>query len=129
MKVYLADSVRQLLIAHGSMLTPSNPDGMLLGHKRADLFFVENIFPSPTGFFSSTKKYFNISRILEDRILGFYSFKTNEKKLKKILSPLGCGKIFLRLVLDKKGQIDIKPFTIEYQKDFFLSPLKLGSKP
>lgn len=129
MKVYLADSARRLLTAHKLMLTSSNPDGMLFGHKRADLFFVENIFPSPTGFFPSSQKYFSLSRILDHQVLGFYSFKTNESKLKKMLCPLAYGKIFLRLELDKKGQMVIKPFIIEYEKDFFLSPLKLESKP
>jgi hypothetical protein len=129
MKVYLADVVRQLFEANKLMLTSSNPDGILLGHKRADLFFVENIFPSPTGFFPSAQKYFSLSEILGHQILGFYSFKTNESKLKKILSPLAYRKVFLRLELDKKGQIEMEPFIIEYEKDFFLSPLKLESKP
>ncbi len=129
MKVHLAKAARQLLAAHKLVLTPSNPDGMLLGHKRADLFFVENIFPSPTGFFSSPQKYLSLSQILDHQILGFYSFKTNESKIKKLLCPLVYRKVFLRLDLDENGQMDIKPFIIEYEKDFFLAPLKLKSNP
>jgi hypothetical protein len=129
MKVYLADAVQRLLAAHKLMLTSSNPDGMLLGHKRADLFFVENIFPSPTGFFPSPQKYFSLSKILDHQILGFYSFETDENKLKKILCPLAYGKVFLQLELDKNGQMEMKPFIIDYEKDFFLSPLELDSKP
>ncbi len=129
MKVYLAEAARRLLTAHGLVLTSANPDGILLGHKRADLFFVENILPSPKGLLPSPKKYFSLNQILDNQILGFYSFKANEGKIKKILCPLAYGKIFLQLDLDENGQMDIKPFIIEYEKDFFLTPLKLKSNP
>jgi hypothetical protein len=125
MKVYLADPVRQFFSAHKLILTSSNPDGMLLGHKRADLFFIENIFPSPAGFLPSLENYFSLSRVLDHRILGFYSFKTTESKLKRLLCPLAYGKVFLRLELDENGMMDIKPFVIEHKKGFFLSPIEL----
>lgn len=129
MKVYLAEAVRRLLTAHKLMFIASNPDGMLLGHRRADLFFVENILPSLSGFFSSPQKYFSISQILDQQIIGFYSFKTSDSKLKKLLCPLAYGKVFLRLDVGENGQMDIKPFIVEYEEDFFLSPLKLKSNP
>ena len=127
MKVHLAEAVRRLFAAHKLLLTSSNPDGMLLGHKRGDLFFVENILPSPSSFFPSIQKYLSLSQILDHQILGFYSFKTNESKIKKLLCPLAYGKIFLQLDLRDDGQMDIKPFIIEYEKAFFLSPLKFKS--
>ena len=91
------------------------------------MFFVEKILASPKGFFSSPQKYFNLKQKLEDKILGFYSFQTNEKQLKKILTPFAYGKIFLRLDLDKSDQLEIKPFVIEHDQGFFLQPINLKS--
>ncbi len=129
MKVYLGEGVRRLLAAQKLIFTSTHSDGMLLGHRRGDLFFVENILSSPSGFSRTLRKYFSLSQILNHQILGFYSFRTNENKIKKLLCPLACGKIFLRLDLGENGQLDIKPFIIEYDKVFFLSPLELKSNP
>lgn len=91
------------------------------------MFFVEKIIPSQKGFYSSRQNYFELSKKIEDKILGFYSFHTTENKLKKILTPLGYGKIFLRLDRDNPDQLDIEPFAIEHDQDFFLLPIILKS--
>jgi hypothetical protein len=62
---------------------------------------------------------------LEYKILGFYSHRTSESKLKKILTPIAYGKIFLRFDRDKTQRWVIKPFAIEYQEDFYLHPIDL----
>ncbi len=125
MEVFLSKEASQSFFALQWDLTSTNTDGFLIGHKRGNMFFIEKILPSQKGFFSSRQKYFELKQRLEDRILGFYSFQTNESKLKKILTPLAYGKVFLHLDPDKPSQLDIKSYVVEYDRDFFLLPIKL----
>ncbi len=127
MEVLLSAAAFQSFFAIQCDLSHTNTDGFLLGHKRGNSFFVETTLPSQKGFFSSQKKYFELKQKLDDKILGFYSFQTSESKIKKILAPLAYGKIFLRLDQDKNNRLDIKPFVIEYEQDFFLLPVNLKS--
>jgi hypothetical protein len=125
MEVFLSLDASQSLSALQCSPPEKNTDGFLIGHKRGDMFFVERIQPSQKGFFSSQKKYFELKQMLEDKIIGFYSFQINESKLKKILSPLAYGKIFLRLDMDESNRLDIRSFVIEHDQDFFFSPVNL----
>ncbi|MEE8605907.1 MAG: hypothetical protein V3S65_11045 [Candidatus Aminicenantaceae bacterium] len=127
MEVLLSEEVIQSFSALQCGLSDTNTDGFLIGHKRGDLFFIEKIFPSQKGFFSSDQKYFAMKQNLDDKILGFYSFQTTDSKLKKILAPIAYGKIFLRLDRDKTDQWVIIPYAIEHDQDFFLLPIELKS--
>ena len=125
MEVFLSAAAFRSFAAIQCDLSHTNTDGFLLGHKRGNVFIVETALPSQKGFFSSQKKYFELKQKLEDKILGFYSFQTNENKIKKILAPLAYGKIFLHLDQDKNNPLNIKAFVIEYEQDFFLLPINL----
>lgn len=127
MEVLLSEEVIQSFSALQCGLSDTNTDGFLIGHKRGDLFFIEKIFSSQKGFFSSDQKYFAMKQNLDDKILGFYSFQTTDSKLKKILAPIAYGKIFLRLDRDKTDQWVIIPYAIEHDQDFFLLPIELKS--
>jgi len=127
MEVFLSAEAIQSLSAIQCCLSSTITDGFLIGHKRGGMFFIEKTLPSQKGFFSSQRKYFELRQKLEDKIIGFYSFQTNESKLKKILAPLAYGKIYLRLDLDKTNRLEIKPFVIEHDRGFFLLPIKLKS--
>ncbi len=127
MEVYLAEEVLKSLSALRLALSDATKDGLLIGHKRGHMFFVERIFPSRKGFFSSEKIYLSFIKLLNDNILGFYSFRADQKRIKKILAPLSYGKLFLRIEIDNKDQMVIKPFVVEHEKDFFLVPIKFKS--
>ena len=127
MQVYLSEEAIQSITALQCCLAKTNTDGFLIGHKRGNMFIVERILPSSTGFFSSPEKYFELKNKLDDKILGFYSFRTNETKLKKILNPFGFGKIFLSLDPENSDRSEIKPFAIEHDQKFYLQPIDLRS--
>ena len=127
MEVLLSKDVIQSFSALQCGLSDTNTDGFLIGHKRGDLFFIEKIFPSQKDYFASEKEFFTIKQKLHDKILGFYSFKTTETKLKKILKPIGYGKIFLRFDRDKKNQWASKSYVIEHDQDFHLLPVGFKS--
>ena len=128
MEVYLSEEAIESFSALQCGPSGSNPDGFLIGHKRGRLFFIEKIFPSRKGFFSSAKEYFAMKEKLDDRILGFYTFQTTDSKLKKILSPMAYGKVFMRFDRNKKDRWVIKSFFIEQEKDFFLLPINIKSE-
>jgi hypothetical protein len=127
MEVLLSKEVIQSFSALQCGLSDTNTDGFLVGHKRGDMFFIEKIIPSPKGFFPSQQNFMTLKQILDDKIMGFYSFHPTESKLKKILAPIAYGKIFLRFDRDETNRWVIKSYAIEHDRDFFLLPIDLKS--
>jgi len=127
MDVYLSQEAYQSLAALILISSSSNSDGLLIGHKRGHRFFVEKIFPSLPGFFPSLKKYHELDQLFNGKLLGFFSFKPDEKKIKKILAPFACGKLFLEINLIQQKKMAIKSYVIDYENEFFLLPVKLTS--
>jgi len=125
MDAYLSREARQSLTALRLVSSNALPDGLLLGHKRGNRFFVEKILPSLKGFFPSLKKYQELDEFYEGKVLGFFSFHPDEKKIKKILAPFAYQKLFLEINLNTQKKIAIKPHVIDYDKEFFLVPIKL----
>lgn len=81
-----------------ALLTPAAySDGFLIGHKRGHRFFVENTLSSVPGFFPSLKKFQELEKLYQGKLLGFYSFKPTEEKINKILAPYTCGKLLLKI--------------------------------
>lgn len=127
MDAYLSKEAYQTLAALSLISSESNSDGLLIGHKRGHRYFVEKIFPTLKGFFPSREKYFAMNKLFEEKILGFYSFAKDEKKNKKILTPFGHGKLFLQISLNKNKKMTVKSYVIDYENEFFLSPIHLKS--
>jgi len=125
MDVYFSREAFKTLEAQKIIATQQNSDGIILGHKRGQSFFVEKIVSTTKGFFPSLKKFYSLNTIYKDSIVGFYSFFTEEKKTKKILAPFAHGKLYLDIRISKSNILQIKPYSIEYDKVFFFSPLQL----
>jgi len=127
MDVYLSRDAFLSIRALGLISLNSNLDGLLIGHKRGHRFFVKKIFLSVKGFFPSKEKYLLLNELFNDSIIGFFSFNPDEKKIRKILAPFAFGKVFLDIRLDGQEKININPFVVEYEEEFFLSPIQLKS--
>jgi len=125
MDAYLSEEACQFIDAYSLISTHTNPDGILLGHKRGHRYFVERIFQSAIGFFPSYADLVKLNQIFDEKILGFYSFHVDSEKIQKILSPMTLGFLFLQIDLDKEKNISIQPYVIDYDKDFFLKPIDL----
>lgn len=106
----------------------SSSEGLLLGHKRGHRYFVEKVLPTQTGFFTSVKQYFDLDQLFDGKIIGFFSFRPEQKKMTKILAPFAYGKLFLEIHARSKKKVEIKPFIIDFDKKFFLSPVKPKGK-
>ncbi len=123
MDAYLSEeayrSLEALNIARGDQ------DGLLLGHIRGHRFFVEKIFPTQKGFFSNLEHYLSLSHHFENRVIGFFAFNTDERKIRKILAPIGQGKLYLSLHPQEGGTLDIRPYRIDFQGQFYLCPIRL----
>lgn len=128
MDAYLSQEAYQSLAALILISSRSNSDGLLIGHKRGHRFFVEKIFPSLPGFFPSLKKYHELDQLFNGKLLGFFSFEPDEKKIKKILAPFACGKLFLEINLSKQKKMTVKSYVIDYKNEFFLLPVELTSR-
>ncbi len=125
MDVQFSHEAFQTLKAHQIIATQQNSDGIILGHKRGQSFFIEKIVSTTKGFFPSLEKFYSLNTIYKDSIVGFYSFFTEEKKTRKILAPFAHGKIYLDIRMTKSNILKIKPYSVEYDNTFFFSPLKL----
>jgi hypothetical protein len=127
MDAYLSQEAYQSLTALNLISSSSSSDGLLIGHKRGHRFFVEKIFPSLPGFFPSLKKYHALDQLFNGKLLGFFSFSPGENKIKKILAPFACGKLFLEISSNQQKKMTIKSYVIDYENEFLLLPVKLTS--
>ncbi len=125
MDAYLSREAYQSLTALWLVSPNSIPDGFLIGHKRGHRFFVEKIFPSLEGFFPCLEKYKELDEFFEEKILGFFTFRPDEKKIKKILAPFAYRKLFLEINHNSQKEMTIKPYIIDRDKEFLLVPIKL----
>jgi hypothetical protein len=125
MDAYLSDEAHSSLEA--LKIVRGDHDGLLLGHMRGHRFFVEKIFPTQKGFFSSQEQFLSLSQHFEDRVIGFFSFNPDERKHKKILTPLTQGKLYLSIHSQGDIELDIRSFRIDYKDHFYLSPIRLKS--
>jgi hypothetical protein len=129
MDVYFSLDAYNHLKTHALVVNPSTTDGLIIGHRRGPAFFVESILPTSKGFFPSEEKYHSLRDLFHDKLIGFFTFFPDEKKAKKILAPFACGKLYLELSTDKSKRLRIKPFLIEYEERFLLSPLRFKKPP
>lgn len=104
-----------------------NQDGLLLGHLRGHRFFIEKIFPTQKGFFSSKEQYLSLNQHFGDRVIGFFSFNPDKQKAKKILAPITQGKLYLSINSQGGDSLDIRSYRIDFQDQFYLSPIRLKS--
>jgi hypothetical protein len=128
MDAYLSREALLHLQALNLASPSSRPEGLLLGHKRGHRYFVEKVFPTQRGFFTSLKKHFDLDQLFDGKIIGFYSFQPEQKKMKKILAPFAYGKLFLEVHAASEKKVDIKSFIIDFDKKFFLSPVRLKGR-
>jgi hypothetical protein len=125
MDAYLSREAHQSLTALSLMNSSSIPDGLLIGHKRGYRFFVEKVFPVRKGLYLPLKTYHELDELYEGKLLGFFSFEPEEKKIKNILAPFAYGKLFLEINLNPQKKMTFKSYVIEYEKEFFLKSVKL----
>lgn len=129
MYVYFSPDAYTHLKARSLVTKPAAADGLIFGHKRGPAFFVEEILPTCKGFFSSTKKYRDLQNLYRQKVIGFFTFSPDDKKTKKIMAPFACGKLYIEVESRINSRLDIKPFLIDYEKNFFLSPLRCKKPP
>jgi len=125
MDAYLSDEAHSSLEALN--MVRGDHDGLLLGHMRGHRFFVEKIFPTQKGFFSSQEQFLSLNQHFADRVIGFFSFNPDERKAKKILSPLTQGKLYLSIHSQSENALDIRSYRIDFKENFYLSPIRLKS--
>jgi hypothetical protein len=125
MDAYLSQEAHLSLTALTILSPAAHSDGFLIGHKRGHRFFVEKILSSMPGFFPSLQKYHEMENLYQGKLLGFYSFRPDEKKINKILAPYACGKLLLKIKLNPQKKISVESFVVDYKNNFFLMPVKL----
>ncbi len=123
MDAYLSQEACQSLNVINLISSSSISDGLLIGHKRDHRFIVEKILPSLPGFFPSLKKYHELDQLFNGKLQGFFSFNPAEKKIKKILAPFACGKLFLEISSNQQKKMTIKSYVIDFEILFFLLPV------
>jgi len=125
MDAYLSREAYQAFEALSLISPSSNSEGLLIGHKRGHRYFVENVLPSQRSAIHSPQKYFDLNQLFDGKLIGFFSFKPDEKRIKKILAPFAFGKLYLKVYFTSRKGITIKSFIIDYDDKFFLFPIRL----
>jgi hypothetical protein len=122
MDVHLSDEALLYLKGQGLESGRIPSSGLLLGHKRGQRFFVEQVYPSRSSYFSREQNFWNLYRLFGDRIIGFFSFAPQDDKTEGLLQPFAYGKIFLRIA-GRTNRLALKAYVIDYKESFFLRPI------
>jgi hypothetical protein len=127
MNVQLSPEASQCLEVLRFIPQKSRTAGFVLGHKRGRTFFVEKIFPLEEAFSLPLENFYSLTQVFEGKLIGFFSLNSGQKKIQRILKPLAYGKLFLDVRLDTRKRLSLKPYIIDYDREFYLSPLRLTS--
>lgn len=119
--IILQDALKELsLRARISRLA----QGYLLGRQSGPGLFVEKIFSLSWGELLKPEIFFLVEKNQSRDILGVFSLKSQLPPEKKLLQPLFCGKVFLRLELRANGELRPLAKRIEFDRQFYFKPLE-----
>lgn len=127
MEIYLTREALWYLEGQFLDSKPNELGGLLLGHKRGEVFFIEKVFPCRPSFFLSLENFWILDRHFEGKIIGFYSLKRGNEERPRYLQPFACGKIYLEIKPSQK-KLRYKPSVIDYQNRFCFLPATLSSE-
>jgi len=97
--------------------------GYLLGRKSNKTFFVEKIFALPWKDLLNPETFLRLEKNQRRRILGVFGAGHPARK-NKLLHPLFCEKVFLSFKTDRKGELRIKAYLIQFDRRFYFVPLE-----
>lgn len=97
--------------------------GYLLGRQTGPGLFVEKIFCLPWRELLRPEIFFLVEKNHSLDILGVFSLKSHPPLEKKLLQPLFCGKIFLRLESGANGELSPRIKQIEFDRQFYFKSL------
>ena len=126
MDVYLSKEARRYLSAQALETSRGKTGGVLLGHRRGPRFFVERVYPCPLRPFLSVEKYYALSRIFDDKIIGFYSSGGRKEKIQQKLQPFAVNKLYLEFDRHRRKGLTLRPAVIDYNGSFHLVPVALA---
>lgn len=129
MDVYLSDEARRHLSAQALEKPRGGTGGLLLGHRRGPRFFVERIYPCPLQPFLNVEKYRALSRIFDDKIIGFYSSGRRAEKRQREFPPFAVNKLYLEFDPHPTKGLTLRPAVVEYTGSFHLVPVALAPSP
>lgn len=126
MDVYLSEEARRFLDAQALELSRRRVAGLLLGHRRGQRFFIESVYPCSLQPLLSLKQYHALSRIFNDRIIGFYASGKMAKKSGRKIPPFAVNKLFLELDSHPRKGLALRPAVVEYSGSFEFVPVALA---
>lgn len=98
-------------------------EGFLIGHRRGARHVVEKVLPTVKGFFPTLEAFAASDRALHGAVVGFFSFKPGRERLKRILAPFACEKVFVDASGVARGRSGPLAFVIEFERRFGLRPV------
>jgi len=104
--------------------------GFLLGHKRGNRFFVEKIFVVPRRSWPPLDEFYDLNRLFEGKIIGFFAFGPDERIKRRLLAPFAVGKAFLEILPARAGgQMKMSAWVIDFDGRFTFVRLPLFKEP
>ena len=129
MDAFLSEEARRYLKGQAFDTSRYKRDGLLLGHRRAQRFFIERAFSCRESTFSVLKNFLALNRHFEGKIIGFFSLNSGPGERTRLFKPFAYGKVFLKIKAGKNRRLAMKPYVIEYKDSFFLLPISFHSPP
>jgi hypothetical protein len=98
--------------------------GLLIGHLRGNAIIIEKIISLGSNL-PTPEQILKINKLLENKLVGFFTFNSEENSLKDLLTPLYAGNVLLKI--GKKTQ-ELKAYLIDIQENrMIFSPVKIRS--
>jgi hypothetical protein len=103
--------------------------GVLIGHKRGSRIIVEKVMPAgnPDTFPDETLLD-RLDEVWPGRTVGLVAVRPGAAFRKSVRGPAWFGKVILELGGTAKAP-SLRPFTVDYGRTFFLSPIRLATAP
>ncbi|MGQ9800472.1 MAG: hypothetical protein ACUVRL_02225 [Candidatus Saccharicenans sp.] len=118
--IILQDAQRELSLR---ARTSRSSQGYLLGRQTGPGLFVEKIFCLSWRELLKPEIFFLVEKNQSRDILGVFSLKSYQPVEKKLLQPLFCGKVFLRLEVRPNGELKLRAKQIEFDRQFYFKSL------
>jgi hypothetical protein len=124
---YLAAEALQAFGALSAVSPGKGVFGFLLGHKRGRRYFVEKIFPAPSGFQPTLQNLVRLDRLFADKIIGFFASGSRRRDVEEQLKqPYAAGRLYLDVRFRKDPRSPgFKSYAIDFDGRFRFEPLAL----
>lgn len=118
MDIFIAADAVRTLSAVIRIAPAKGSRGFLLGHRRGDRIYIENILPCPSPAWPSLEAFYEMDSALGKKTFGFFIRGSSLSARKALLQPFGTGKVIVEISGPAGKDTVFKAAMIDYNGRF-----------